>query len=229
MRLTDLLFASERPRDEVVVHAGDDERTRGELETEADSLASVLRASGVEPGQPVAVMLPSGAAVVAALFGVWRAGAVYVPVNPRLTDAEVAAALADVRPAVVVTMADQERRVPGRPVVVANADGTWRPPANGSPAASDAAGHDDDVAAHDDDVAAISFTSGTTGRPKPVPLRHSAVVAMIDGVIRTLRPADRDPRPPRRPGRRCRTSSPCRSVCGPGSTRCCSRSASARR
>ncbi len=51
MRLTDLLFASERPRDEVVVHAGDDERTRGELETEADSLASVLRdvGSGARP------------------------------------------------------------------------------------------------------------------------------------------------------------------------------------
>ena len=33
---------------------------------------------------PIGVMLPNDADVVAALFGVWRLGGVYVPLNPRL-------------------------------------------------------------------------------------------------------------------------------------------------
>jgi acyl-CoA synthetase (AMP-forming)/AMP-acid ligase II len=76
---------------------------------------------------------------VATLFGVWRAGGVYVPVNPRLTETEVA-------------------RV-----------------------------HNSVQGEYDPDVALIQFTSGTTGPPKPVLLRHSGVLTLLDGVISTLR------------------------------------------
>ena len=37
----------------------------------------------------VAVLLPNRADLVATLFGAWRAGAVYVPLNPRLTPTEL--------------------------------------------------------------------------------------------------------------------------------------------
>jgi acyl-CoA synthetase (AMP-forming)/AMP-acid ligase II len=39
---------------------------------------------------------------------------------------------------------------------------------------------------HDLDVALVQLTSGTTGPPKPVPLRHSTVLALMDGVLRKL-------------------------------------------
>ena len=51
---------------------------------ERPTIADRLDDAGVEPGHAVGVMLPNGGELVAALFGVWRAGGVYVPLNPRL-------------------------------------------------------------------------------------------------------------------------------------------------
>ena len=55
-------------------------------------------AAGVGDGRAVVVMLPNRADLVATLFGVWRAGGVYVPLNPRLTEREVEHVLESVRP-----------------------------------------------------------------------------------------------------------------------------------
>jgi acyl-CoA synthetase (AMP-forming)/AMP-acid ligase II len=160
------------------VHIGDSDTTRAELVASAHGLAAALARAEVTPGQPVAVSLPNGAELVAALFGVWQAGACYVPINPRLTDAEISAALASVRPAAVVTSPGDEHRFASLPVVVA--DGSrW----------SVLPGKSDDAAQHDDDIALIQMTSGTTGRPKLVLLRHSGVLELLDRVIGSLRGA----------------------------------------
>ena len=59
-------------------------------------MACALADAGVQAGQPVGVMLPNGVDLIAALFGVWRADAVYVPLNPRLTGPEIDRILAKV-------------------------------------------------------------------------------------------------------------------------------------
>src|SRR5581483_4359804 len=51
----------------------------------------------------VAVQLPNGIAAVTTMFGVWAAGCVFVPVNPRLPDRERAAALDATEPGALVT------------------------------------------------------------------------------------------------------------------------------
>lgn len=50
---------------------------------------------------------------------------------------------------------------------------------------------------HDDGVAIVSFTSGTTGPPKPVPLLHERILEGLDQVLSTLRakPGPRTPMP----------------------------------
>ena len=137
----------------------------------------MLRAGGLRPGQAVGVMLPNGPDIVAALFGIWFAGGVYVPLNPRLGPDELAHVVAEDRPAAIVTLAETAARIVDVPVVLATGDGTWT--ATGA--------LDADAPALSPDVAAISFTSGTTGRPKPVPLVHDNVLGLIDGVLTKLR------------------------------------------
>ena len=139
--LADLLVAG----DDVAVFAGEEVVTRSELVARADAVAASL---DIAPGQSVPVQLPNGVDLVATMFGVWKAGGVYVPINPRLTETEVARI---------------HRSVQGQ---------------------------------HEQDIALIQVTSGTTGPPKPVRLRHSGVLTLLDGVIGTLRTKPSSGRPP---------------------------------
>ncbi|HEY8059841.1 MAG TPA: AMP-binding protein [Acidimicrobiales bacterium] len=170
-----------------MVHEGTDtEATRAEVEASVDALAAVLAGLGVGAGHAVVVALPNGVGIVAALFAVWRVGAVYVPVNPRSSAGEVTHVVAEVAPVAAVTTPDLADRF-ALPVIVAEAGG-WSPSGVG-PVEGER---------REEDIAAISFTSGTTGRPKPVLMRHSGVLELLDGVIGSLRttPPDGPPRPP---------------------------------
>ena len=173
--------------DEPLVHEGTTVTViRADVEASVDALAAVLLGLGIGAGHAVVVALPNGVGIVAALFAVWRVGAVYVPVNPRSTPGEITHIVAEVGPVAAVTTPDLADRF-ALPVIVAD-EGGWTTDAGGPV----------DGARRDEDIAAISFTSGTTGRPKPVLMRHSGVLELIDGVIGSLRtkPTDGPPRPP---------------------------------
>lgn len=163
------------PGPELCVHAGGRDHSRSEVRGRAERIAGALAAAGVEAGATVGVMLPDGADAVAALFAVWLAGGVHVPLNPRLTDTELDRLLAATDPAAVVTTPNGAARAEGRPAVVV--DGTGVTVRAGTPAR----------ARHDPGVAIVSLTSGTTGPPKPVPLRHERVLEGLDQVLGTLR------------------------------------------
>jgi long-chain acyl-CoA synthetase len=171
--LADLLFAGDGDPAALLVHAGGADRSLGEVRERATDVACALADAGVGPGAPVGVMLPDGE-VVAALFGVWRAGGVYVPLNPRLARADLAHALGSVEPAAVVTTPEHAERFGDRPLVVLDERVVRRPGTLGG-------------RRFDEDVALVQFTSGTTGRPKPVLLTHRGVRALLDNVVATLR------------------------------------------
>lgn len=177
-RLTELLQPHPDDATTAAVYTATDEVSRAELHHRAGVLAAVLRDAGLQPGQAVGVSLPNGPDIVAALFGVWFAGGVYIPLNPRLSDDEVAHVLATDRPALIVADAAPSGRFHGLPVVLHADGGEWAAPGDSV---------DPEARAYDPDVALIQFTSGTTGRPKPVLLRHSGVLELLDPVIDKLR------------------------------------------
>jgi acyl-CoA synthetase (AMP-forming)/AMP-acid ligase II len=171
-RLADLLPAA---GDDLCVHASGRDHAAGEVRRRAEAVAAALTEAGVEPRAGVGLLLPNTVDHVAALFGVWLAGGVVVPLNPRLTDTELHRTLTDVDPALVVTTAEHAGRTAGRAaLVVGDGPPSLRPGAVG-------------VARHDPGVALVSFTSGTTGPPKPVPLLHARVLEGLDQVLGTLR------------------------------------------
>jgi long-chain acyl-CoA synthetase len=188
MSLTDLLFDPDEQLEEQLheqlVYAEARSWTRAEVQARAVGLAEGLSELRLEPGQPVGVMLPNGVDPIAALFGTWRAGGVYVPLNPRLTVGEVDHILTSVGPAVIVTTPEHAARLSGTgfdgSLVLAGPQRWTTVP--GPVTARD--GHD---RRHDPDVALIQFTSGTTGPPKPVLLLHSGVLTLLDGVLAKLR------------------------------------------
>ena len=94
----------------VAVHTLDVDVSRDELATSAERLGTLLAEGGLKAGQVVAAMLPNDATTIAALFGTWRAGGVYTPLNPRAADAEVATMLETLQPAAVITTPELAQR-----------------------------------------------------------------------------------------------------------------------
>lgn len=164
INLATLLTESDASPADPLVYWRDQEFTRGDIAEAAEFLAGQLRRAGVGEGNAVSALLPSEPIGVATLFGVWMAGAVCAPLNPRLPEPELERLIADVRPAAIVRPSNEEGSL--RAQVVAR---------HGEPRQ------------YDPDVALIMTTSGTTGPPKRVLLDHSSVVASIDSALNKIR------------------------------------------
>lgn len=178
MSLADLL--DDLP--DVAVHTVADDVSRADLVASADRLGAILADVGLDTGQVVAAMLPNDATTVAALFGTWRAGGVYTPLNPRAADAEVAAQLASLPPVAVITTPELAQRFSDYPLpVITGSHLCW--------SVTPSRERQTDPREYGADVALLQFTSGTTGPPKPVPLRHATVLDLIDRLLAKLRGA----------------------------------------
>lgn len=169
-----------------------------DLLTGALRQADALRARGVQPGERVAIVLPSGPAFYHALFGALWCGAIAVPMYPpvrlgKLDDylTRTEGMLHDVRVSVVLTSEPIAQLLRG---AMANAQVTrgWLSAIErvcGGPAAPSSP-----VTPSADDIALLQFSSGTTSRPKAVALTHRHMAANIDvmiGAINTQVPAPR--------------------------------------
>ncbi|MCX4845094.1 long-chain fatty acid--CoA ligase [Streptomyces sp. NBC_00893] len=130
--------------------------------------AGALRASGVRPGDRVAVLLPNSADFLYAYYGALAAGATVVPVHGLLVAEEVAYVLRHSGSVALVSggpmwpVAEEGARAAGVRAVHGLPEG-GEPLTAPEPAAPE-------------DVAVILYTSGTTGRPKGALLTHLNIV-----------------------------------------------------
>jgi len=195
--LTSLLYGLPYQADDVVIASDSGQLTLGELIGRVEELAEVLHAAGLRPGQPVGNLVAPGPGAVVAMFAVWRAGAVYVPINHRYPAAEAKHFVSETPLALVI----------GDPADLATHDLGTGAVAHDYTArtATVLAMADTSAPALDPGIALVLRTSGTTGRPKAVLLRHASTIVSLDASIEKLRrrPSSaprKEPRPPE-PGR----------------------------
>ncbi|HEU0301092.1 MAG TPA: AMP-binding protein, partial [Longimicrobium sp.] len=158
------------PHAPAAAHAGRT-LTYAELDRRSSAVAARLRALGVGPEARVAVMLERGPELAAALLGVMKAGAAYVPLDPGYPAERIAYVLED-SGAVAVLAGAAHALPPAAPRVVeiasildAEADGFV--PVETDP----------------DSLAYVIYTSGSTGRPKGVGVSHRSLVSHNRAVV----------------------------------------------
>ncbi|MFC7302485.1 non-ribosomal peptide synthetase [Cognatiluteimonas weifangensis] len=161
----------ERTPERIAVRAGALALSYAELETRANRIAHVLRGHGVRRGALVGLAVDRGADMVAALLGILKAGAGYVPLDPQYPRERLAFMSADAGLAMLVTTREHAPHfdLRGRPMLLLDAH------ADALAAAGDERPGRDADAALPEDIAYVIYTSGSTGRPKGVMVPHRAV------------------------------------------------------
>ena len=86
---------------EPLLHSREETLTADAARHEAQSVADELRRAGVQRGQGVAVRMANDPRSITTMFGVWIAGAVFVPLNARTPEPELEHMLEQTRPAVL--------------------------------------------------------------------------------------------------------------------------------
>ncbi|HZF13819.1 MAG TPA: amino acid adenylation domain-containing protein, partial [Thermoanaerobaculia bacterium] len=156
--------------------AGGEWLTYGELDRRAGRLAARLRREGVGRDVPVGLFAERGPELVVGLFALWRAGGVYLPLDPGLPPARLAYLLEDSEVPVLLA--------PGHlaAVLPSPAAGTVRVVRLDEPAGEEREGLPA-AAPAPSDLACRIYTSGTTGRPKAVLVEHGNLASTLDAVI----------------------------------------------
>jgi len=206
--LHDLLTSSAAQHpDRPAVGSGVRSLTYTELDGAVDRVAAFLRRRGVVPGDRVGLMVEKSESAVVAIFGILKAGGVYVPVDPHIPPQRAAFILKDCGVRTVIASPDERGRSfagllpPGalETVIVAGADASRAPTGL---AVSGVFGWQDALAARtmripeeriDTDLAYVLYTSGSTGEPKGVMISHRNALTFVDWAVEQygIRPDDR--------------------------------------
>ena len=186
------LLCDRHPADHVaftVVNAdlSAEDLTYGRLRRDSARFAAALAGLGVEPGDAVATLMGKSADLVVALLGIWRRGAVHIPLFTAFAPSAIALRLNAGEAKIVVSDAGQLHKLaPGEDFP---AEAPWETIVVGADAAGGFSFHRLLELYSDDDPAAAPavmggdaplvqlFTSGTTGTPKGVPVPVKALAS----------------------------------------------------
>jgi len=168
--------------------------TYQQLETGARQVAAGLQQAGIQPAEPVAIMLPSGPDYFFSFFGVLMAGGIPVPIYPPARPSQLedhmrrhTRILANCLATTLITVVEAKRvaqllksRVPNLRHIVSVSELTAAGAVAVRPALSS------------NDIAFLQYTSGSTGNPKGVVLTHANLLANIRAMGQVVQAGSED-------------------------------------
>jgi malonyl-CoA/methylmalonyl-CoA synthetase len=172
--LYDGVFGQHAASSKTFLYTANGEVSFAEFTALTDRLAGLLVATGLAPGDRVAVQADKSVMLLALYAATVKAGGVYLPLNTGYTAAELDYFLGDAKPRIVVTAATAATAI--APLATRGGATLFTLDADESGSLAEAAAtHRDGFTAvprGSEDLAAILYTSGTTGRSKGAKLCH---------------------------------------------------------
>jgi acyl-CoA synthetase (AMP-forming)/AMP-acid ligase II len=176
----------DKPAPAILIEAGHhgptETLTRGRLYALALATGEFFRELGLEPGDRVASLLPTGRPLLQCIFGAWAAGAVVTVLAPTIEGGRSSLSLdrlgemlRTVRPKVVVASGDEAALI--GPIVAGLGADLLVPADLPAPGNDLRLGREHVIGS--EDPAFIQFTSGSTGAPKAVVIEHGQLVKNI--------------------------------------------------
>jgi long-chain acyl-CoA synthetase len=178
----------------------DQRTTYHEFDRRANQVANGLNALGIQPGDRVGLYLHNIPLFMEAYYGILRAGAAVVPMNPLYKAQEVEYILRDCGATAILTfgpfapVAIQAASAAGVPHVVVAAPDEIAGAQAWATVFGEAPETPPSVPVSADDVAVLPYTSGTTGRPKGAMLTHGNLLANCEqcSQVERIKPSTED-------------------------------------
>jgi long-chain acyl-CoA synthetase len=168
--------APDRP---AIAHGGTPYASYRQWAARSRSLAGNLRAL-CRPDDRVAIAMTNRPEFLEALFAIWHAGLVAVPMNAKLHGDEFGYIVGDTQAALILASPDRADDVAPHGRTIATGSREWRRLFQGDGI---------DVAPRrPDDLAWLFYTSGTTGRPKGAMLTHGIMMAQTLAYFAEIEP-----------------------------------------
>jgi amino acid adenylation domain-containing protein len=155
--------------------------TYGQLAAMANQINGQLRASGVRPGDLVAIALPRTAEYIATVLGIWGAGAAFLPIEASHPPARIEFQLKHASVRAIVQSRSRRAVVPGYQLIHVERDDQLPAPQRLDTPVCRAEG-----------LAYIMYTSGSTGVPKAVAVSHGSFHNAVHAIAEPFQPTSVD-------------------------------------
>lgn len=188
MSLRDLVIHSaQRVPNALAVKGHDASLTYRELDLLANRMAHALAGLGVGPGDRVGIWLGKSAYAVAAMQGILRLKAIYVPLDPLSPAVRIRTIISDCSMRALVTVRQRANAVltddlQSLACLCLDQDDLDQFPTTAG----------EWPASADDDIAYILYTSGSTGKPKGVSISNRNALAFIEWAATELGATEHD-------------------------------------
>lgn len=163
----------------IALRAGDRTLTYQQLDRHANALARELRGRGVGRETLVGVCAERRPELVVAILGVLKAGAAYVPIDPKYPKDRIAYILKDAAAPVLLTQRSLVAALPAASAELHFIDEALQVSADRMEADT-----------RPGDLAYVIYTSGSTGQPKGVAIEHRNATALIGWALSVYQPEE---------------------------------------